>query len=562
MWFVIARTSLSLGARCGSRTLVLWVVLLALLAGGSAAASVRGVPPAVPVEYQRLYALLESQLAAIHPGPVPRRAGMLVGAELQLANGNRGAALLKPDALGQVRLELAELQRLGVDAVTVSVTYPILDPAFPQQRRYLEFYKRVARMVHRRGMTLAVDTDDALSGTPFSTVRWSYPDSTVASYAADKGRMARLVIAAMHPRYLTLEGQPDTETILTGVLLANPVSYARAVSTEVKEIGPHPGTLLGAGPGSWSPPSYDHELARIGGLDYLDTQVLPTDPQAIANIGIAARIARGAGKEVVMDSAWLWVPRDIVDPGGERLRPVEGEHLSACGLGIERVREARLGPRRLVDERQRALECRGNVVGEPVDVLCGLPGDAGQRVTLLLCLERADCPAVHEKKVVGSAVPGRQHKFPDGDAASRAQVDCSVALNGPTGRLQHLVDADTGLRLGREIGEGAVGHDCLGLAGRGMTSFSPLIHIGSRQARRMSGDVSAHRRRLPRSLCGRLGENYSYGGRPPLASSLAGRNLVLVEPAGDLGEGAPCAVFAADTGDEIRRELRSPSGAR
>ena len=290
---------------CRSRRMALCIVALALVAGRGATLS-RGVRPAVPVDYQRLYALLESQLAAIHPGRVTRGSAMSVGAELELADGNRGTALLRPGALGQVGLELTELQRLDIEAVTVSVTYPILDPTYPQQRRYLEFYRQVARMVHRRGMILAVDTDDALSGTPFSSVRWSYPNETVASYAADKERMARRVIAAMHPRYLTLEAQPDTETVVTGVLLANPLNYARAVSTELKVIGPHPGTLLGAGPGSWSPPSYDRELARIHGLDYLDTQVLPTDAQAIANIGIAARIARAAGKGMVMDSAWLY----------------------------------------------------------------------------------------------------------------------------------------------------------------------------------------------------------------------------------------------------------------
>ena len=289
-----------------SKAVVLCVFLLALPAGQGAAASVPGVPAAVPADYQRLYVLLESQLAAIHPGPQTHGSATRVGAELQLADGNRGAALLQPNAVAQVGLEVAELQRLGVNAVTVSVAYPILDPAFPQQRRYLSFYRQVARMVHRRGMTLAVDAADALSGTPFSAVRWSYPYPTVESYAVAKGRMARLVIGAMHPRFLTLEGQPDTETIVTGLPLADPVTYASAVSVELKQIGPHLGTLLGAGPGSWSPPSYDRELARIGGLDYLDTQVLPTDAQAIANVASAARIAHDAHKAVVMDSAWLF----------------------------------------------------------------------------------------------------------------------------------------------------------------------------------------------------------------------------------------------------------------
>lgn len=110
----------------------------------------------------------------------------------------------------------------------------------------------------------------------------------------------------MHPRYLSLEGEADTESFLTGLPLDKPANYAQVVSAEIARIGTHTGTLLGAGPGSWSSIAYDRDLARIHGLDYLDTHLYPTDTQAIANISAAARIAHQAGKRIAMEEAWLY----------------------------------------------------------------------------------------------------------------------------------------------------------------------------------------------------------------------------------------------------------------
>ena len=57
--------------------------------------------------------------------------------------------------------------------------------------------------------------------------------------------------------------------------------------------------------------------------------------------------------------------RDVREPAGKRLRPVEREHRAARGVGVERVREAGLGPGRLVGERERALDAVGISSGRP-----------------------------------------------------------------------------------------------------------------------------------------------------------------------------------------------------
>src|SRR5581483_1649367 len=145
------------------------------------------------------------------------------------------------------------------------------------------------------------------------------------------------------------------------------------------------------------------------------------------------------------------VAADLVPPGGERLRTVEPEDLAARRLRIERVREPRLGAGRLVDERQRTLERRRNVVRDPIDVLRRLPGDAGERLPLLLRLQRTDSRTVDEEEVVGTAVTGREHELPHSNAAGGAQVDSAIALDDPPGGGQHLVDADARLSFRREV---------------------------------------------------------------------------------------------------------------
>jgi hypothetical protein len=94
----------------------------------------------------------------------------------------------------------------------------------------------------------------------------------------------------------------------------------------------------------------------------------------------------------------------VLDSCGEGLGPVKGEDVAACRLGVEGVREARLDPGRLVCERQRAVERLRQIVGQAVDVLGGLPRDAGERLALLLGLEHADCLAVDVEEVVDAAV--------------------------------------------------------------------------------------------------------------------------------------------------------------
>ncbi len=107
-----------------ARTLALILVLLTTAPAPAQNAS------SVPREYKDLYAMLDSKVSAfdarVNRGWDGRRSDVQFGAELLVANCNRGRQLLDPRAFEGAKLELARLQGLGVRAVTVCIGFPLL----------------------------------------------------------------------------------------------------------------------------------------------------------------------------------------------------------------------------------------------------------------------------------------------------------------------------------------------------------------------------------------------------------------------------------------------------
>ncbi len=260
----------------------------------------------VPAQYRSLYDQLQANVRAIKPGRRPKKPVTQFGGELRVANSNAGPALLRPGIMTRVGQQLDSFQKLKIPSVRISVNYPILDPTFPDQPRYVDFYRQVADEISKRGMTLSVETNDLLVGTPYTSVPWDYSGLTFDTYAAAKGDRGKLVIQTMHPRYLSLETESDTASRVTGLGLDDPAAYAAAVSAMIDRLGPHAGTLVGAGPGSWTSPDFDGALAKIPSLDYIDVHLYSTASQPLANVHTDAQIAHSAKKQGVMTEAWLY----------------------------------------------------------------------------------------------------------------------------------------------------------------------------------------------------------------------------------------------------------------
>jgi hypothetical protein len=291
---------------------VLAVALAVIVAVPAGAQRRRAVAPSpnVPTPYRDLYAGLSSGLdqwmAYLNTRTPVRNHDITFAAEVITANTNRGSALLRSDALPGVRLFLDRLKAMGVEAASISIGYPMLDPSFPRSSEYLSFYREVAREVRQRNMKLHVETGVVFTGTAFSDLDVDFSRLTLGQYIEGKRVMAERVLDAMRPDFLGLGGEPDTEAALTGLReLNDPDNYANALQVVIAGLDKK-GAVVGAGVGTWSPLSFAQKLVRVEGLDAITLHIYPIWRAPIENATLISALARQNGKRLTLDEAWLY----------------------------------------------------------------------------------------------------------------------------------------------------------------------------------------------------------------------------------------------------------------
>ncbi len=238
-----------------------------------------------PAEFARLYAFLKTSLEDFNrylgaPGRhEPNR--LTFGAELLPANANRGPELLTPQALPGVSAYLDRLQHMGVQGVTIPVSYPLFQADFPRTGEYREFYGQVAREVRRRGLKLDVENGIVFANSPFSKVSVSYAGLTLARYGTAKRQMTETIIKELAPDYLTLGSEPDTEAALLSLReLNDPRTYTELVQTALQGLD-RGKTAIGAGIGTWGSLETARSLAANTDLDFIDLHVYPVNGHAL-----------------------------------------------------------------------------------------------------------------------------------------------------------------------------------------------------------------------------------------------------------------------------------------
>jgi hypothetical protein len=264
----------------------------------------------VPAEYSALYRSLsdeldgwQRQLNALSPaGGQP-----VFGAHVLAANSNRGTALLNPATMPVVDTSLDRLKQLGVQGVTITISFPLLNADQPDAGRYLAFYTTVAQHVRARGLALSIEQHVAFSGTAFSNIQFDYSKLPFDQFVVLFREMTRQILDRLQPDFLTLLSEPDTFAKLTGYREAlTPEGAAAMVGRVVEGLG-RGKTKIGAGAGSWlaNAPEYDAAFARLP-LDYIDLHIYPVTPAIMETTQRVIEVARAAKKPVVLDEAWLY----------------------------------------------------------------------------------------------------------------------------------------------------------------------------------------------------------------------------------------------------------------
>ncbi len=306
-----------------ARALALIVALL-MIAPASAQP-----PPTVPREYKDLYAMMDKNVSAFEARVGRswdgRYSDVQFGAELLVANCNRGRQLLDPRAFEGAKLELTRLQNLGVRAVTVCIGFPLLYRPFFQfngdpgdDQRFTDFYRNLSSEVHRRNMRLIVESSilfgGVYSGGSGLNLLQYYKTLSSPELVAGRLEVVRTIVREVRPDYLNLGSEPDTQGKLTGRPdIATPDGFSGMTAHLVEQLRASGvgKTRLGAGIGTWQRDgeAYLQLLCQIG-IDFVDLHVYPVNGDMLNRLITYTDQANACGKPVAISEAWLQKQRD------------------------------------------------------------------------------------------------------------------------------------------------------------------------------------------------------------------------------------------------------------
>jgi len=282
----------------------------------AASQAVKQYDMSVPSEYQAAYSgvqnILDSFNSSLGANPGTGRAAVFA-TELLTANGNRGPALLQANNLASVEANLNGLQAMGVQGVTLAIGYPLLDPSFPNSAQYLTYFEQVVSMAHAHGMKVLVESQILFANTPYSPLTFDWSALPYSQYVTNHIAQDQLIINQIHPDYLELGVEADTEAYLTGYTQLNTPSGWTSYIEQLLGALNKGNTKLVAGAATWLGTSYLTGFANDPRLDMISTHVYPVYGDNLQTFLAIGKIAQQDDKRVVIDEAWL---QKILQPPG------------------------------------------------------------------------------------------------------------------------------------------------------------------------------------------------------------------------------------------------------
>jgi len=322
-------------ALCQSNTLALCLLPILTL---SVLPSCKGQAPPVPPVFQDLFSTLNADLSDFNTALKGLWNGskypVLYAGELTNANSNN-ANLLSSNGMPSVMNDLTMLKALGVQAVAVEVSFPMLyEPFFSSQteyQQYVNFYAQVAAAVRAQGFKLIVESQSMMPSGLGSG--WGpqltafYPTLSWTQYQAARAQAAQVVAQTMQPDYFVLQEEPDTEAAQTGQAnvdtVSGSISMLDQTASSVLQAGV-PNMKIGAGLGTWLT-GFQGFIAGFTDqqcsatqpcvtvpLDFIDMHIFPinelgppTNDNFWQNALTIVSTAQAAGKPVTLSQTWL-----------------------------------------------------------------------------------------------------------------------------------------------------------------------------------------------------------------------------------------------------------------
>jgi chitodextrinase len=224
----------------------------------------------IPSVYQDLYTQLNRDVGDFQSAVQSSWNGSLYpvafSGQLTDANCNNGPALLQPGSMALIDSEILLLKATGVKAISVEVSFPMLDSAFfnfigqpSYQSQFTTFYANVASAIRAQGLQVIVESQSMIPTglqSVWGTGLQNYYASltTFDAYESARAQTAAIVAQTMRPDYFVLQEEPDTESAQSLQSSAGTVSGSTAMLSgtlaAVRQAS-IPGIRIGAGFGSW-----------------------------------------------------------------------------------------------------------------------------------------------------------------------------------------------------------------------------------------------------------------------------------------------------------------------
>jgi len=227
--------------------------------------------------------------------------------ELLPADSNIGQRLLTPQAMQGVTRYLDAIQKLGVQGVTIDVSFPVLTPTFPNYDQYLQFYENVAAQVRQRGMKIDIESETPLLvGYPgLSLGSVSYANLTYSDYVSEDKEMIQTVINDLHPDYLNIGTETDTlQMLLHYPQVSTPQGWGTYISSLLTGLNKS-STKIDVGIGSWDPIGYLYATLNDSAVDAIDVHIYPVYGDYLSILTRIGQLSEEYGKPIVIDETWL-----------------------------------------------------------------------------------------------------------------------------------------------------------------------------------------------------------------------------------------------------------------
>jgi hypothetical protein len=282
-----------------------------LATGGMMCSNVANYDGNIPPTYQSTYSALSQILdnfgrTLSSTSPVASH-GVIYATELLPADSNIGQRLLSPQAMQGVINYLDAIQKLGIQGVTIDVSFPILTATFPNYDQYLQFYENVVAQVRQRGMKIDIESETPLLvGYPgLSLGPVSYANLTYRDYVSEDRKMIQTVINDLHPDYLNIGTETDTlQMLLHYPEVSTPQAWGKYISTLLTGLNKS-STKINVGIGSWDPIDYLYATLNDSAVDAIDVHIYPVYGNYLSILTRIGQLSEEYGKPIVIDEMWL-----------------------------------------------------------------------------------------------------------------------------------------------------------------------------------------------------------------------------------------------------------------